>query len=145
MCQLFAEGKQDLCSLSSLIIQLRVLHVCLELKQGTSKSITLAGLPFYTFCSVLPTLPPGTSCLDHCRALRSCLKHFQPKWPKAATVRISEDFLGDHHTGSLCIMWSNMDLTLHVILTTTLRQKRGCSMDSSQRHGLRIRQKESEF
>lgn len=58
VCQLFAEGKKDLCSLSFLIIVPRVLHVCLEkLKYVRSKSITLAGLPFSIFCSLLWTVP----------------------------------------------------------------------------------------
>lgn len=76
VCQLFAEGKKDLCSLSFLIIVPRVLHVCLEkLKYVRSKSIILAGLPFSIFCSLLwtvgqyPGQAPGTSSLDHCAVL----------------------------------------------------------------------------
>lgn len=57
VCQLFSEGKKDLCSFSSLIIEPRVLHVCLEmLKYVKSKNKTLAGLPFYIFCSFLLTV-----------------------------------------------------------------------------------------
>ena len=57
MCQLFAEGKKDFCSLSFLIIEPSIPHHLEKLKYVKSKSITLAWLPFL---HLLFFLPDGT-------------------------------------------------------------------------------------
>lgn len=60
MCQLFAEGKKVLCSLSSLIIEPSLLHVYLEKRKYVkSKSLTVAGLPLAPLLSFPPDWPLG--------------------------------------------------------------------------------------
>lgn len=91
VCQLFAEGKEDFCSLSSLIIEPSAPQGCLEkFKYVKSKSITLAGLPslpllFSPPDSTLPAHDPGASCLDCCVAFTPT----QTIWPTAAKISIS--------------------------------------------------------
>lgn len=97
VCQLFAEGKKDLCSLSFLIIVPRVLHVCLEkLKYVRSKSITLAGLPFSILCSLLWSVPCAGSWNLQPRPLSgpsvgllsSSSNPFGQRWPQSESAKL---------------------------------------------------------
>lgn len=97
VCQLFAEGKKDLCSLSFLLIVPRVLHVCLEkLKYVRIKSITLAGLPFSIFCSLLWAVPwascgnfqPGPLSGPSLGLLSSSSNPFGQRWPQWESAKL---------------------------------------------------------
>lgn len=60
VCQLFAEGKEDLCSLSSLVHKTKHPDACLEkLKYGRSESITLVWLHLLHLLFVPPDSAPA--------------------------------------------------------------------------------------